>query len=66
MTHKRKNDSNNSKKNVTSKTNMVSEIQVSDSDHSIDIEDNDSMGWRSLPDIATSEHSDSCDTDKTE
>ena len=66
---KRKNDSNDSKKNVTSKTNMVSEVQVSDSDQGMDIEDNDndSMGLRILPDIVTTfEDSDSCDTDGIE
>ena len=52
---KRRNDSNNSKENITSKTNTVSEILVSDSDQRMDIEDNDndSLVWRSLPDIAT-------------
>ena len=68
-TPKRKNDSNNSKKKITSKTKTVSEVQVSASDQSVDTEDNanDFMGWRSLPDIATtSEDSDSSDTDGTE
>ena len=47
-TPKRKNDSNNSKKNLTSKTNTVSEVQVSDSNQSMGTEDNgnDSMGWK--------------------
>ena len=54
------------RKNVISKTNSVSEIQASDSNCSTDIEDNYSMGWRSLLDIATSEDSDSCDTDENE
>ena len=43
------------------------ETQVSDSDTSTDIEDNDSIGQRILPEIAsTSEDSDTCDTDKME
>ena len=48
---------------------MVNEVQVSDFDQSMDIEDNDndSMGWRSLPDMATiSEDSNASDTDGTE
>ena len=61
-----KNDSSNNKKNAASKTDSINEIHVSDSDHSTDIEDNDSIGWRSLPDIATSEDIDTCDTDETE
>ena len=55
--------------NMTSKMNTVSEIKVIDSDQSMDIEENknDSMGWRSLPDIATtSEDSDSSDTNGRE
>ena len=45
-TSKRKNESDNSKKNVTSKTNIVSEVHVSDSNQSMDTEynDNDSIG----------------------
>ena len=65
----RKDDSNNSKKNMTAKTNTVSQIPVSDSDQSMDIEDNDidSMGWRGHLDIATtSKDSDLSDTDGTE
>ena len=39
---------------------LVTEIQVSDSDTSI--EDNNFVGWRHLPEIAsTSEDSDTCD-----
>ena len=68
-TTKRKNDSNNSKKNIISKTNTVSEIQFSDSNQSMDIGENDidSRGWGSLPDIVTtSKDSDSSGTDGTE
>ena len=68
-TLKGKNVKNISKKNITPNMNTVSEIQVSDSDKSIDTEDNenDSMDWRSLPDMATtSEDSDSSDNDGTE
>ena len=65
--HKRKIDPSNNKKNMTSKTDSVIEIQVSDSDTSTDIEDNDAVGWRCLPELAlTLEDSDACDTDKTE
>ena len=43
----------------------MTEIQVSGSDSSTGIEDNDSIGWRSLPEIvSTSEDSHTCDTDK--
>ena len=38
---KRKNNSNDNTKSVTSETNMVSELQVSDSDQSMVTEDND-------------------------
>ena len=41
---KRKNDGSNNKRNVISKTNSVTEIQVSDSNHSTDIEA--SMTWQ--------------------
>ena len=52
---------------MTSKTDSINEIQVIDTDPSADIEDNYSIGWRSLPEIATSsEDSDTCDTDWTE
>ena len=64
---KRKSDPCNSKKNMTSKTDLVTEIQVCDFDTSTEIEDNDSVGWRSLPEIvSSSEDSDTCDTDKME
>ena len=49
--------------------NTISEIQLSDSDQSIDTEDNenDSMDWGNLHDtVITSEDSDSNDTDGTE
>ena len=48
---------------------MVSEVQVSDSDQSMDIKDNDndSNGWRSHPDVVTtSKDCDSSNTDGTE
>ena len=46
-------------KNTTTKNNSVAEIQVIDLDTSTEIEDNDSMGGRSLPEIPlTSENSD--------
>ena len=52
---------------MTSKTDSVAEIQVSDIATSTEIEDNDSMRWRSVSEIAsTSEDSGTCDTDKTE
>ena len=60
---------NNSNKNITPNMNTVSEIQVSDSDQSIDTEDNEnnSMDWRSLSGkVTTSKDSDSSDTDGTE
>ena len=45
----------------------VSEIQASDLDTSTKMEDNDSMGWKSLPEMPlTSEDSDTCDMDETE
>ena len=44
----------------------MGKTQVSDFDHSTDTEDKDAMGWRNLSEIATSEDSESCDTDKTE
>ena len=47
----------------------ISEIQVSDSEEGIDTDDNDndSVGWRSLPDMVTTlEDSDSSDTDGAE
>ena len=47
--------------------NFVTKIQVSDLDTSTEIEDNDSMGWKSLPEIlSTSGESDTCDTDEIE
>ena len=42
---KRKNDSNDRKKNVTSKPNTVSEIQVSDSDQSMEIQEMTMSLW---------------------
>ena len=48
-------------------SNSVNEIQVSNTNHSTDIEDNDAIGWRSLHEVATtSEDSNTCDTDETE
>ena len=50
---------------MTTKNNSVTEIQVSTLDSSMEIEDNNSMVWRSLPEIPlTSESSDTCDTSK--
>ena len=49
--------------------NTIGEIQVSDSDQSKDIKDNENkyMGWRSLPDmVPTFKDSGSSDTDWTE
>ena len=55
------------KKNVTSEIDSINEIQVSDSDHSTNIEDNDSIGWRSIPHITTTLYdSNICDTDEAE
>ena len=68
-TFKGKNVKNSSKKNTTPHTHTISEIQASDSDQSIDTDDNEnySMGWKNLPDMVTiSEDSDLCDTDGTE
>ena len=48
---------------------MISEVQVTDFDQSMDTEDNDNdyIGWRSLSDIVTtSEDSDSSNNDGTE
>ena len=65
--HKKKSDISNDKKNTITKNDSVAEIQVSDLDTSTEIEDNNSMGWRSLPEIPSmSENSDTCDTDETE
>ena len=63
--HKKRSNSSNNKKSTASKTDSVTEIQVSNTYTSIDIEDKDSIGWKSLPKIAsTSEDSDTCDTYK--
>ena len=65
--HKRQNDISNKKENMTSKTGSINEIQVSDSDSSAGIEDNDSIGWRSLPEIATTlEDIGTCNIDEME
>ena len=51
---KRKEDAYNNKKKVTTKpdSNLVNEIQVSDTDSNMAIgEDDDFVGWRSLPEI---------------
>ena len=56
MIIKGKNVQNNSKKNITHNyTNIICEIQLSDSNQSIDTydNDNDSMGCGSLPDMVT-------------
>ena len=59
---KNENDTSNKKENTTSKTGSINERQGSDTDPSTYIEDNDSIGWRSLPEIATSsEESDTCE-----
>ena len=42
-THKKKEETNNSEKNITIKKYSVTEIQVSDLDTSTEIEDNDSL-----------------------
>ena len=64
--NEKKNNTRN-KKNTTSKTDSINEILVSDTNPSTDVDDNDSIGWRSLPKIAnTSEVSDMCDTDEIE
>ena len=49
---------------MTYKTGSINEIQVSDTDPSTDIDDNDCIGWRSIPEIAAS--SEDCDMDRTE
>ena len=57
----------NNKKNTIS--NMVSDIQTSDSYQDTEIDENDSnlMGWNNLPDmVITSDNSDSSDSDRTE
>ena len=66
--HKKKSDSSNKKENTTTtKNDFVTEIQAIDSGTTAEIEDNDSMGWRSLPEIPmSSEDSDIHDTDETE
>ena len=65
-THKKKLDISNNKKNTTTKIDSVTETWVSDVDTCTEIEDNVSMGWRSLSEISlTSENSDTCDTDVT-
>ena len=52
---------------MTTKNDSVTEIQVNDVDPSMEIEDNDSIGWRSLPKIPlTSEDSGTCDPDEIE
>ena len=68
-TNKTLNVKNSSKKNITINMNTISEIEVHESDQSIGKEDNenDSMGWRNLPDmVTTSEDSGLSDTDGTE
>ena len=52
---------------MTFKADSINEIQASDTDPSTAVEDNDSIGWKSHPEIArTSEESDTHDMDKTE
>ena len=64
---KEKNDSSNKKKNLTSKTDSINEIQISDADPHTDICNNDSIGWGGLPEIVTSlEDSDTCNPDRAE
>ena len=54
-------------KYITSKAEPINEIQISDTDPGTDTEDNESTGWRSLPETVTpSEDSDTCDTDEKE
>ena len=48
---KRKSDSSNNKKNTTTENDSITEIQASDLDTCTEIEDSDSMGWRSLSEI---------------
>ena len=65
--HKNKSDPSNNKKTMTTKDDSITEIQVSDLDASTEIEDNDSIEWRNLPEITlASEDSDICDMDETE
>ena len=69
MTFKGLNIKISSKEKNTPNTNTISETQVSNSNQSIDTDDNenDSMGWRSLPNmVTTSKDSGSIDTDGTE
>ena len=64
---KKKSNSNDNKKGKANINDSITKIQFSDLDISIEIEDNGSLGWRSLPKIpSTSEDSDSCDTNETE
>ena len=52
---------------MTTKYDSVTEIQLSDLDTSMEIEGDDSLGWRSLPQIPpTSADSDTCATDEME
>ena len=55
------------KKYKTSKNDSVTEIQVNDLDTSTKTEDNDSYGWRHLPEISsTSEESELGEADEPE
>ena len=52
---------------MTSKIGLINKIQANDTYHSTALEDNESLDWRSLPEIATSsEDSDMCDTNRIE
>ena len=53
---KKEDDANNNRKNVTIKPDSVNERQVSDTDSGMIIEGDDSVGWRSLPEILESSH----------
>ena len=50
-THKKKSNSNDIKKDKTNKNDSMTDIQVSDLDTRTEIKDNDSEGWRHLPEI---------------
>ena len=49
--HRMKSEISNKKKNTTSKNDSITKIQVSDLETSMEMEDNDSIGWRSVPEI---------------
>ena len=52
-THKKKSNSSDNKKDKGNKNDSVTEIQVSDLDTRTGIEDNDSSGWKHLPEISS-------------